>query len=172
MFCTRCGTRNLETDQVCRACNSPLVRTGEQSRPNPPSGSTHPNYPYSTGSQSAQQPAQPQQPYPGYQGFPVSQPSYANQSPAYQSSASGRAIAAMILSIVSLFTCGPLLSVPGLIMGKMEMNAIREGRAPVAGEAFAKVGFYVGIIVTVLYCAGGLIWALIVGIGVSSGSIQ
>ena len=40
----------------------------------------------------------------------------------------------MILSLVSIVTCGPLLSIPGLVLGKIEMNAIREGRAPQAGE--------------------------------------
>jgi hypothetical protein len=66
----------------------------------------------------------------------------------------------MILSIVSIVTCGPFLSIPGLVLGKMEMNAIREGRASQAGETFAKVGFYLGLAVTVLSCLGGFIWMM------------
>ncbi|MBO0857504.1 MAG: DUF4190 domain-containing protein [Chloracidobacterium sp.] len=67
----------------------------------------------------------------------------------------------MILSIVSIVTCGPFLSIPGMIMGKMEMNAIREGQSPQAGENFAKAGFYVGLVVTILSCLLGLFYAFI-----------
>ncbi len=173
MFCTRCGTRNLDTDQFCRSCNAPLVKPRDSQRQDPYSGSAQPSPPYPTtaGQQPHQQPTQTHQPYPGYQGFPVSQSGYANQLPMNQASASGRAIAAMILSIVALFTCGPFLSIPGMIMGKMEMDAIRQGQAPVAGEAFAKVGFYVGIIVTALFCLGGLVWGILFAIGMSQSTL-
>jgi hypothetical protein len=70
--------------------------------------------------------------------------------------ASGRAITAMILSIVGVFLCGLFTSIPGMILGKMEMNAIREGRASAAGEGFAKTGFYVGLVGTGLsFLCGG-----------------
>lgn len=71
----------------------------------------------------------------------------------------------MILSIVSVFTCGPLLSIPGLILGKMELNAIRQGQAPAAGETFAKIGFYLGIAATALSCLVGIVWLLIASMG-------
>jgi hypothetical protein len=66
--------------------------------------------------------------------------------------ASGRAITAMILSIVALVSCGPFTSIPGLILGKLEMDAIQKGEASQAGATFAKVGFYMGLGVTALYC--------------------
>ena len=65
--------------------------------------------------------------------------------------ASGRAITSMILSIVGLIFCGWLTSIPGMILGKIEMNAIRDGRASQAGSGFAKTGFYGGIVVTAFY---------------------
>jgi hypothetical protein len=70
--------------------------------------------------------------------------------------ASGRAITAMILSLVGVFLCGFFTSIPGMILGKMEMTAIREGRASVAGDGFAKAGFYVGMVGTALslLCGG------------------
>jgi len=71
----------------------------------------------------------------------------------------------MILSIVAVFTCGPFLSIPGLILGKMELNAIRLGQAPAAGETFAKIGFYLGIAATVLYCLGGIVWLVLASMG-------
>jgi hypothetical protein len=75
-----------------------------------------------------------------------------------EGSASGRAVISMILSIISPFTCWLFLSIPGLILGKMEMNAIRDGQAPKAGETFAKIGFYVGLAVTLLSLVIPVIW--------------
>jgi hypothetical protein len=43
-----------------------------------------------------------------------------------------------------------------MILGKMEMNAIRDGKSPKAGETFAKVGFYLGLVMTILLCLGDL----------------
>ena len=59
-------------------------------------------------------------------------------------------------------------SIPGMILGKMEMNAINEGKAPQAGEAIAKVGFYVGIAATVIYALATLSFILLFLIGVAS----
>ena len=47
--------------------------------------------------------------------------------------------------------CGPFTAIPGIILGKMELNAIRDGRSPSSNEGIAKAGFYVSIGVTVLY---------------------
>jgi hypothetical protein len=78
----------------------------------------------------------------------------------------------MVLSIISVVTCGPFLSIPGMIMGKMEMSAIRQGQSPQAGENFAKAGFYVGLVVTILSCLVGLLYAFffIVSVGPNSHS--
>jgi hypothetical protein len=106
MFCTRCGANNLDTDQFCRSCNAPLVRPGAPQGQSAPPGSGQQPYPYSTsGSGQPQQPPQSYPPYPGYQGYPPSQYGYASQMPGQQGSASGRAIAAMVVSIVSLVMC-------------------------------------------------------------------
>lgn len=177
MFCTRCGTQNSEDAAFCRNCSAPLVKPG--ATPRQPGGFATPP-PYGTSSTtSPQQPAQPTQPsqsgqapYPGYQGYPVYQGNYVNQAPSQQSSASGRAIASLILSILGLIGCGFLTSIPGLILGKMEMNAINAGEAPRAGEVLAKIGFYLGIAATVLYCLGGIIWGILVFIGAVSGNIH
>jgi apolipoprotein N-acyltransferase len=37
------------------------------------------------------------------------------------------------------------MSITGAVLGKMELNAIRQGRAPAAGETMAKIGFYLGV---------------------------
>jgi hypothetical protein len=171
MFCTRCGANNLDTDQFCRSCSSPLTKTGGAQGPGVYSGSPQQPYPYSTPSPGQQQqPPQGYAPYPGGQGYPPSQYGYADQRSGQQSGASGRAIASMVLSIISIVTCGPFLSIPGMIVGKIEMNAIRAGQSPQAGESFAKAGFYVGLIVTIFYCLLVLFF-FIISIGPMSKSL-
>lgn len=173
MFCTRCGTQNPEDVTSCRSCSAPLVKPSDPPRPS--GGGFNPS-PYA--SPGGNQPPQPsplppgQTPYPGYQGHPVYQSGYANQPGTQQASASGRAIASLVLSILGLVVCAFFTSIPGMILGKMEMNAINAGEAPRAGETLAKIGFYLGIAGTVLYCLLGGIWAILVGIGMASGNIH
>ena len=93
------------------------------------------------------------------------QPSYAHSGYGQSQGASGRAIASLVLMLLGFFAgCGPLLSIPALIMGKLELDAIRAGRAPKAGEILAKFGFYGGIAVTLIYCALGLFYAALIGL--------
>lgn len=173
MYCTRCGTQNPDDGMYCTNCSAQLVRPGESARQleRPPAGTGSGQYPYSSGV-SQQTPKNAEPPYPGFQstysgqqGYSPYPSSYASQAPQQQGSPSGRAVASMILSIVSVFTCGPLLSIPGLVLGKMELNAIRQGQSPYAGETFAKIGFYLGIAATVLSCLVGLVWVILASIG-------
>jgi hypothetical protein len=175
MFCTRCGANNLDTDQFCRSCSAPLTKPGGASGAS--SGSPQQPYPYSTPGhgqqqQQQQQPPQSYSPYPGYQGYPPPQHGYVNQ-PYPQQGASGRAIASLVLSLVSIIMmCGPFTSIPGMILGKMEMNAIRQGQAPLAGEGIAKAGFYISLVMTIL---SGLIilgYIFLIIIGIATASIQ
>jgi hypothetical protein len=124
------------------------------------SGSAQQPYPYSTPSAGQQEQQQGDYtPYPGYQGYPPLQYGYADQMSGRQS-AGNRAVASMVMSVISIFTCGPFLSIPGMIMGKMEMNVIRQGQASPAAETLAKIGFYVGVVMTAISCLGVLVWML------------
>ncbi len=162
MFCTRCGTQNPDDAGFCRNCSSPLTRpvshSGQQTAPqsNQPTSGSYAN------------PSSSQSPYPGYQGPPVYQSSYANQPITQQSGASGRAIASMVLSILGLVMCGFLTSIPAMILGKMELNDIKLGKAPKAGETLAKIGFYVGIAGTVISCLAGIAGAALWIIGAAN----
>src|SRR5262245_56400651 len=172
MFCTRCGANNLDTDQLCRSCSAPLTKPGGAS--GAPSGSPQQPYPYSTPGQGQQQQQQQSySPYPGYQGYPPSQQQhgYANQTYPQQG-ASGRAITSLVLSLVSIFMCGFLTSIPGMILGKMEMNAIRQGKAPSAGEGLAKAGFYISLVVTILYGLLIMFYFLFIVMAIANASIQ
>jgi Domain of unknown function (DUF4190)/zinc-ribbon domain len=143
MICTSCGTTNRDDAQFCRGCGTALTappRPSANPRPSEPPG------------------------YAGYQsqyapgpGNPLQAPNYGNYQAPMPAGPSGKATASMILSILSLVTCLPLLSIPGMIMGKMEMNAIAEGRSSPAGLGYAKAGFWIGLISTILLCGGGII---------------
>lgn len=65
---------------------------------------------------------------------------------AQENKASGQAIAALVLSLLSFVTCCFPLSIIGAVLGRMEMTAIQEGRSSRAGETFAKAGYYLGLI--------------------------
>ncbi len=169
MFCTRCGANNLDTDQFCRSCSAQLTKPGGASGAS--SGSPQQPYPYSTPGHGQQQQPQSYTPYPGYQGYPPPQQVYANQ-PYQQQGASGRAIASLVLSLVSIFMCGPLTSIPGMILGKMEMNAIRQGQASSAGEGIAKAGFYISLVITILYGLVIMGYIFLIFIGLAAASVQ
>ena len=49
-----------------------------------------------------------------------------------------------------------------MILGKMEMNAISAGRAPQAGDGFAKTGFYLGIAGTAVSLLGTVLYVAMV----------
>src|SRR5215510_6731101 len=170
MFCTRCGANNFDTDQFCRSCSAPLTKPG--SAPAASSGPPQQPYPYSIPGHGQQHPPpQSYSPHPGYQGYPQPQYGYANQTYPQQG-ASGRAIPSLILSIISIFMCASLTSVPGMILGKMEMNAIRQGQAPPAGEGVAKAGFYIGLVMTILWGLVVLGYIFLFIIGIAAATIQ
>ena len=69
--------------------------------------------------------------------------------------ASGRATAAMWLGIVSIALClGFLAGIPAAVLGKMELTAIDEGKAPEAGRRRAAAGMVCGLLSTVVSCLG------------------
>lgn len=61
----------------------------------------------------------------------------------------GRAMIALVLGIAGLFFCG-FTAIPGAIMAWMEMQAVREGRAPQSNGGMAKIAFWVNIVALVL----------------------
>jgi uncharacterized protein DUF4190 len=142
-------------------CGAPMVKRGDTPKDRSPyvlGQSQSPKF----ADQSSNPPyiGQPAPPYPAYPGAQQVYP-----MPPNEGSASGRAVISMILSIISPFTCWLLLSIPGMILGKMEMNAIQNGQASKAGEIFAKIGFYVGLVVTALSLVIPVLWLLMKAIG-------
>ncbi len=159
MFCTNCGETNRNEAQFCSKCGNnlhpgftPPLATEAPTMPlQPPSVTDDTPYRPPTGSS-----------YPGQNNPISSTPSYANYTPPYPPAASGRAIASLVVSIISLFTCIPLVSIVGMILGKLEMDAIKAGTASPAGLGYAKAGFWIGLIYTILSC-GGIIFSGLFG---------
>jgi len=84
----------------------------------------------------------------------------------------GKAIAALILGILSLICCGFFTGIPAIIIGKQEMNAIKNGLSAKEGFTLAQVGFILGIVGTALSCIGALIYIVLIIFGISVGAME
>ncbi len=136
-FCQNCQQSNPPEASFCRNCASPLP--GAQ-----PGGNR----------QAAQQTNQP-----NFGGQQVQQ-NFAQ--PAMSSGeASQRAITACGLAFAGLVCCGPLTSIPAMIVGWIEINAIKQGQSPQNGMKFAQIGLWGGMIITIVQVLGFLLWAVI-----------
>lgn len=94
------------------------------------------------------------------------------QTPTPAETASGRALAALILGILSIVCMGFVAGIPAIIIGHMEIRDIKAGKASKAGEGIAKVGLILGIIGTALTCLVTLAGILMVFIGISAGVME
>jgi len=64
---------------------------------------------------------------------------------------STQAYLALALSLLGCLGCGGCVTaIIGAIIGKMELGKIDRGESPEAGRTFAKVGFILGTVVTIL----------------------
>ena len=154
MFCTNCGQTNRNDAQFCTKCGNNL-HPGFT----PPSVTESPTMPLPPPSITDDSPYQPPigSNYPSQNIPQYTPPSFADYAPPLPGSASGRSIASLVLSIISVFTCF-LFSIPAMILGKQEMDAIKAGSSSPAGMGYAKAGFWIGLIWTLISC-GGIILA-------------
>ena len=83
--------------------------------------------------------------------------------PSPKGGAGNKAMFSLILGILSFLCCGPFTGIPGAILGKMEMDAIKQGRAPESNLGMAKAGFWISIIATALWIVG-IILAIFLGL--------
>jgi Domain of unknown function (DUF4190) len=68
---------------------------------------------------------------------------------------------AMVLAIGGIFCCGPVLGVPAAILGWLELDAIKSGRAPEGGKTMAMVGLWGGIAATVIHIVIWILWVFL-----------
>lgn len=106
------------------------------------------------------------------QNIPVAQPVQPESTPSSQPTQTGstRALVALILGILSLVCGGFLTGIPAIIIGNMELKAIKKGEAPKEGEGIAKVGYILGIVGTVLTCLAMMAMLLLMLLGISLGA--
>jgi len=69
-----------------------------------------------------------------------------------------KAIVSLVLGIMSVFCCGFLSGIPGAIVGKMEMDAVKQGRSPESNMGMAKAGFWISIAGSVL----SILWLVLI----------
>lgn len=82
-------------------------------------------------------------------------------APPAPSSGSSQATTALVVGIVSFICCnlaGPI----AWWLGKKELDAIKAGQSPEAGQGLAMAGMILGIIATILFGLG-ILWVLFFG---------
>ncbi len=144
--CQNCNQINLSQATFCSNCASPLPPSnfgggGQQQ------GNQQWNQPNFGGQQQGQQFAPSGNPGGG---------------------ASQKATAALILAIAGFFCCSIFTTIPAIVVGWMEMNAIKAGQSPREGLQMAQIGFWIGIIVTVLHIGGMGLWFFMVLLAAAS----
>ena len=103
---------------------------------------------------SSPPPYNPPPPAPNYVG-----PGPQSQPPPQKAGANNtKAILALVLGIASVFCCGFLSGIPGAIIGKMEMDAVKQGRSPESNMGMAKAGFWISIAGSVL----SILWLVLI----------
>jgi hypothetical protein len=155
MLCPRCGTDNPVGAQFCTRCWSPMQQVAP---PNP----SQPGRPLDTSPRSAYETVS-QTPAPDFgamQQFPRPM-----TRPFVQSGrgASARAIVALVLGALSTFFWCPGISLAALLLGRMELNAIGRGESSPDSYTFARVGYILGIVFTVIHVGVVLLFVLVYG---------
>lgn len=136
--CPKCNQSNPSEAAFCLNCAAPLAPAAFGNQQQNQQWNQPPNY----GGQ----------PSPGFGG----QPSFAQ--PPMNQNVSGRATTALVLGIAGFFCCGVFTGIPAMIVGWMEISAIRQGQSPPNGMKFAQIGLWGGAIATVLHIIGWAVW--------------
>ncbi len=146
MFCFKCGGSMPDESTVCPQCATPVANAPAPTPSAPPAASTGSAWLNPTPGQSQQYAAQPQA-YPGQvQGYPAPPPP-----------TDGKAIASLILGIVSIALCLTIFSgIPAVILGHVSLSSIRKSMGRLKGNGLATAGLimgYIGIAFGLLYIA-------------------
>src|SRR5260221_495685 len=143
MFCFKCGGSMPDDSAVCPQCGAAVanapVSSAPQQAPAPPApsaGSAWLNPP----------PGQPQQ-YPGQaQAYPGQGQPYP-AAPYVPARTDGKAVASLILGIVSIFLClGIFSGIPAVILGHLSLSGIRKSMGRTQGSGMATAGLIMGYI--------------------------
>lgn len=123
MFCSSCGSTLIPGAMHCGSCGSKVPQASASDASQSADG------------QQAFQPA-PQQ------GYQQASYGYAQQQPYYNSPASGKAIASLVLSLLGI-------SLIGLILGFSARKEIRNSQGSLSGDGMALAGIILGWVGTI-----------------------
>ncbi|WP_309648745.1 MULTISPECIES: DUF4190 domain-containing protein [Nocardioides] len=70
--------------------------------------------------------------------------------PSPQPPANGHAVAALVLGVVSLTGCSFVTGIPAMILGRMAQREIAESGGRSSGHDLATIGFWLGLVATVI----------------------
>jgi hypothetical protein len=87
-------------------------------------------------------------PHVGQQNFAATQP------------ASQKGLYSLILAAVALLCCGPFAGLPAVILGWLELEAIKSGRSAAGNKWMALVGIWGGIASAAIHIVGYVLWVL------------
>lgn len=170
-YCPKCNKPNPPDALFCRSCASTMAvgqgNVNAQQNPSPFANQNPQQPPYAN--QQAQQPPPPPFANPQWNQGAAGNPMAGNYAQA-SAGPSGRAIASVILTVCALvLCCGVFTSIPGAILGWLEISAIKEGRSSPGGLMFAQIGLWGGIIVTILAIIGYIFFLPIMMLGSMAG---
>lgn len=92
-----------------------------------------------------------------------------NAPPAPQAGASSQAVLALVLAIAGLFFCGCVTAVPAIFVARAELQAIDAGQSSPAGRGIAQAAFWIGVVDTALVALVGIIYGILVVLGLAAG---
>lgn len=105
------------------------------------------------------------------QNIPVAEP-VKQKIPVHHEPTSTRALATIILGILSLVCAGFLTGVPAIIIGNLELKDIKAGKSGKQNEGITRVGFILGIIGTALTCVITIITFIFIMLAVTFGGFE
>ena len=82
---------------------------------------------------------------------------------------SSKAIVSLILGILSICLLGFLAGIPAFFIGRSEEKAIKKGTSPIAGQTFAKLGWILGLVGTILSCLVTGVAVVVMALGIFYG---
>ena len=85
---------------------------------------------------------------------------------------SGRAIASMILGVLSLAIGGPILGVPAMLLSISAVGEIARSRGKIGGITSARIGFWTGVVGSLLGIYVFFLVLTAVGVAVSVPQIE
>src|ERR1700677_927001 len=138
--CPHCGAVNPPTSAFCGSCGAPLAAQPPAQPPVPPQPEAPPPPPPASLTP------------PGSYAPPPPPPPGAYPPPVYPG---GKILGdktkwALGLGAASIFCCGPITGVVGVILAKQDMDDIASGRAPQMDAGWAKAAFYINLAALIL----------------------